>query len=264
MEQFNEDVSVSVVDCTLTDGTETTCYQIESMALPAFEIGPMCPETLEDIGGIWVWDGDDAGLYTLNEAFFLMVAAQGFIFFDDDGNINIVTEVGGPGSGGEPITGNNCFAQTPDETVTMTSLIPTEPIMADTPTNLGTVAQVGIGIDGVPIFADAPSVLDTGNLPALDVCGGHVDPGGWYHWHATAGDIESSFDHEGLEGVDCLYEQSTSALFAYAFDGYLIYGSTEPDGSLPEDLDECGGHLGPTPDSEEDVYHYHAGLEFPN
>ena len=269
IEDFDEGVAVTEVDCTLTDGTESTCYQIEGIAVPVFEIGPFCPETLDDVGGVWDWDGENAGVYSLDREFFEMVAEQGYVFYDDDGNISIVTQVGGgaPGGNGDGdgnTSGSSCLAQTPDEEVTMTALIPAEPVMADAPTDLGTVAQVGVAIDGVPIFADAPSVLDTGNLPALDTCGGHVDPGGWYHWHATASDIDSSLDHEGVEDVHCHLEQSASALFAYAFDGYAIYGSAEPDGSLPEDLDECGGHVGPTPDSEEDTYHYHAGLDFPN
>jgi hypothetical protein len=128
---------------------------------------------------------------------------------------------------------------------------------------LGTVAQIGLAIDAVPIFADAPSVLDRGHLPALDLCGGHIDPGGWYHWHATTTDIDSSFDHEGLD-VHCHLDQSASALFGFAFDGYPIYGSVDEDNSIPADLDECSGHTGATAEYPDGVYHYHAGLEFPN
>ena len=135
--------------------------------------------------------------------------------------------------------------------------------MAATPTDLGTVAQVGLGIDGVPIFADAPSVLDRGHLPALDLCGGHIDPGGWYHWHATATDIESSFEFAGVI-ADCHFDQSASALFGYAFDGYPMYGSADADGTLPTDLDACSGHTAITADYPEGIYHYHATLEFPN
>jgi len=271
IEEFDEGVTVTEVDCTLADGTESTCYQIEGIAVPVFEIGPFCPETLDDVGGVWDWDGENAGVYTLDRDFFEMVAEQGYVFYDDDGNISIVTQVGGGAPGGDGgdndggnTGGSSCLAQTPDEEVTMTALIPAEPVMADAPTDLGTVAQVGVGIDGVPIFADAPSVLDTGNLPALDTCGGHVDPGGWYHWHATASDIDSSLDHEGVEDVHCHLEQSANALFGYAFDGYAIYGSAESDGHLAEDLDECNGHVGSTIDNEDVEYHYHATLEFPN
>ncbi|GAB5492066.1 MAG: hypothetical protein Phog2KO_22810 [Phototrophicaceae bacterium] len=260
---IDESVEVSEVDCTLTDGTETTCYELISTALPVFEIGPFCPETLDDVAGIWEWDGDNPGLYLMNSDFFLMLEELGYLFFDEDGNINIVIDElpPAPGDFGES---HSCVIHTPHEEVTITALIPTEPVLADTPTILGNVAQVGIGIDGVPVFADAPSFFTTGNMPALDECGGHMDPGGWYHWHATSSDIDSSFEYEGLEDAHCHLEQSASALFAYAFDGYPIYGSAEPDGSLAEDLDECNGHFGPTPENEDGEYHYHSSLDFPN
>ena len=60
-------------------------------------------------------------------------------------------------------------------------LLSLTPVKAEKITDLGTVAKVGLALDGVPIFADAPSILNTGHMPALDTCGGYVDPGGWYH-----------------------------------------------------------------------------------
>ncbi|MGB1286897.1 MAG: YHYH protein [Aggregatilineales bacterium] len=262
--QFSESTTITEVDCTLENGDSSTCYQIETIAIPeTFEIGPFCPETLDDEDGIWEWDGENPGVYLLNRAFFEMVAEQGYVFYDDEGNINIGIDELPPAPGDIGDT-HSCIIHTAHEEVTMTVLIPVEPVLADTPTNLGNVAQVGIGIDGVPVFADAPTFTTTGNLPALDECGGHMDPGGWYHWHATASDIDSSFEYEGAEELHCHLEQSASALFAYAYDGYPIYGSAEPDGSLPEDLDDCNGHFGATPENPEGEYHYHSTLDFPN
>ena len=43
-----------------------------------------------------------------------------------------------------------------------------------------------------------------------------------------------------------------------------MYGSVDQDGSTPTDLDACSGHIGATADYPDGVYHYHAGLEFPN
>lgn len=249
----------AVVDCMLTDGTETQCAQFVVKYLPDdFDIGPFCPETIYQEGGIWDWDGDSPGVYQLNEPFFTMLAAQGFNFFDADGNVYVADPAGGIQAGV-----NNCLEATPDATVEMTVRIPMSPVVAGVATDLGTVAQVGLGIDGVPIFADAPSVLQTGHLPALDPCGGHIDPGGWYHWHATATDIHSSFDHEAVE-AQCHIEQSASRLFGYAFDGFPLYGSADTDGSMPTDLDACNGHSGATAEYPDGVYHYHAGLSFPN
>jgi len=100
-------------------------------------------------------------------------------------------------------------------------------------------------------------------MPALDTCGGHVDPGGWYHWHTASTDIETVFAHEDVD-ADCHLEQDASALFGYAFDGYPIYGSTDSDGAVPSDLDACNEHIGTTREHPKGAYHYHASLDFPN
>lgn len=248
-----------IVDCTLQNGVATQCAEFVTKYLPDnLEIDPFCPETIYDEGGIWEWDGDNPGLYRLDEAFFTMLTEQGYEFYDAEGNVYIGDPAGALVAGV-----NNCLSATADKTVEMTVRIPLQPMMAETATDLGTVAQVGLGIDAVPIFADAPSVLQTGHLPALDPCGGHIDPGGWYHWHATTTDIDSSFEHEGLD-VHCHLDQSAAALFGFAFDGYPIYGSADEDSSIPTDLDECSGHTGATAEYPDGVYHYHAGLEFPN
>ncbi len=249
-----------IVDCTLENGDAAQCVEYTVKYLPdQLEIGPFCPATLNDVGGIWDWDGDNAGLYRIDAAYLEMLAEQGYVFFDGNGTVNVFDiRVEGP------TEANECISGSVDESVSMTVLIPIDPVMADTPTALGTVAKVGIGIDGVPIFADAPSVLDRGHMPALDTCGGHVDPGGWYHWHATATDIDTVFETEEVS-ADCLNaSQDPSALFGYAFDGFAMYGSAEADGTSPVGLDECGGHIGTTSHSDEAVYHYHASETFPN
>jgi hypothetical protein len=100
-------------------------------------------------------------------------------------------------------------------------------------------------------------------MPALDVCGGHIDPGGWYHWHATATDIAPPLADAGIENT-CALSQDSAALFAYAFDGFAIFGHSDVDGAVPSDLDACGGHIGDTSISDDAVYHYHASETFPN
>jgi YHYH protein len=150
-----------------------------------------------------------------------------------------------------------------DTAVEMTILLPMTPKMDDKPTDLGTVAKVGLALDGVPIFADAPSVLKTGHMPALDTCGGHIDPGGWYHWHATSTDINSVYEEKKV-AANCALQQSPSAQFAYAFDGYAMYGTADMDGTVPIDLDTCNGHIGSTARNPEGEYHYHATGDFPN
>jgi hypothetical protein len=260
---FGTDAMVSApetVDCTLTTGAVAQCAKFVVKYQPdTLEIGPFCPATLDETGGIWDWDGENPGVYRLNRAFFEMLNGLGYTFYDEAGNIYITD----PGGGTPPAQENTCLMATADETVEMTLLIPTTPVVADTPTDLGTVAKVGIGLDGVPIFADAPSVLETGHMPALDTCGGHIDPGGWYHWHGTATDMKTVFEGAGLD-AECGLEQSADAQFGYAFDGYAMFGSTEADGTVPTDLDACGGHTGPTAAHPEGEYHYHATAAFPN
>ncbi len=247
----------AIVDCTLDSGVSAKCYELTVGYLPdGLEIGPFCPAKLDEDGGVWDWDGEQAGLYRIDRAFLEMLAEQGYRFYNDDGTVNISD----PGAG-RPDVDNACLMATSDESVVITMRLPVEPVMAGAPTGLGTVAAVGVALDGVPVFADAPSVLETGHMPALDVCGGHIDPGGWYHWHATATDIDTVLHTEGVT-ADCSLEQDASAPFGYAFDGFLMVGSLESDGTTPEGLDQCNGHIGMTAYGE--TYHYHAAESFPN
>lgn len=250
----------TIVECTLENGDAAKCANYVVKHLPDnLEIGPFCPATLDDAGGIWHWDGDEAGLYRIDRDFLRMLDEQGYTFFNEAGEVySFDIRVEGP------TEANECIAGSVDPEVEMTVLIPANPVMADEPTSLGTVSQVGIGLDGVPIFGDAPSVLDTGHMPALDVCGGHVDPGGWYHWHATATDVNGVYVSEGVDAECVNVEQDQTAQFGYAFDGFAMFGTLNYDGSVPDDLDECGGHIALTEDGGEPVYHYHSGASFPN
>ncbi len=245
------------VECTLENGAAAECYEIVVNYLPdGLEIGPFCPATLDDVGGIWDWTGENAGLYRLDGAFWRMLDARGYRFFDDDGTIHVVDN-----ATSRPAVDHACINVSVDETVKVTMLLPVIPEMAAAPTPLATVSKVGVALDGVPIFSDAPSVQQTGHMPALDTCGGHVDPGGWYHWHATSTDIDSVFANSDVD-AHCALPQNGAAQFGYAFDGFALLGSTEADGSPAEDLDACNGHVMLT-DGEE-TYHYHASLNFPN
>jgi hypothetical protein len=248
-----------LVKCTLESGTSAACARLVVKYQPDnLQTGPFCPSTLKDSGGIWQWDGDNPGLYKIDETFLKMINGQGYTFYDADGSVHI-TDVRTT----RPEDKNSCLAASLDKTVEMTILLPINPVKADKPTSLGTVAKVGLALDGVPIFADAPSVLDTGHMPALDSCGGHVDPGGWYHWHATATDINTVFKNEGVK-VSCQIEQKASAIFAYAFDGYPMYGHLDNNGKVPTDLDKCNGHISSTLENPDGGYHYHASNKFPN
>jgi hypothetical protein len=251
-----------IVDCTLENGDAGKCASYTVKFLPdELEIGPFCPATLDDVGGVWDWDGENAGLYRIDSAYLEMLSNLGYTFFNENGEVNVFDiRIEGPEAEHECIAGSLDSGAD----MSMTVLIPISPVLADAPTSLGTVAKVGLGLDGVPIFADAPSVLDTGHMPALDTCGGHVDPGGWYHWHATATDIDTVFSTENVDAACENVVQDQTVQFGYALDGFAMFGSREFDGSQPEGLDQCGGHIGSIEGQEGEVYHYHASESFPN
>ncbi len=251
----------TTVDCTLENGTETTCYQFEVASLPdtVDTDGPYCPDTVSDQGGIWVWDGDESGLYDLDADFWDLMEAQGYDFVDADGNITVTDPGAGAADAGG--TANSCLEATADGSYHLQVLIPTTPEDLDTPTDLSTISQIGLALDGVTIFGDAPSVADRGGLPALDACGGHIDPSGYYHWHFGAESIQTNLD-EADTGITCDVEQDAEAMIALAYDGYAIYGPEE-DRAIPSDLDECSGHVSDTEEFGE-TYHYHLTYDSPN
>lgn len=118
------------VECSLEDGTATTCYKITVNYLPeGLQIGPFCPTALSDKGGIWEWTGENAKLYRVDEAFLRMLDDRGYRVFDDDGTVHVVdaaTE--------KPTVDHACINVSPDESVEITMLLPVTPMMADSPT----------------------------------------------------------------------------------------------------------------------------------
>ncbi len=206
-----------------------------------------------------MWDGDEPGLYALDGEFWDLLTSQGYEFVDADGNITVTDPAEGAAS--SSTTANSCLEATADGSFHLQVLIPTSPEMLDTPTDLSTISQVGLALDGVTIFGDAPSVADRGGLPALDACGGHVDPSGYYHWHFGAESIQTNLDEAGAD-VACAVDQDVEALLGFAYDGYGLYGPEE-DGAVAADLDECSGHVSETTEFGE-TYHYHLSYDSPN
>ncbi len=251
----------TTVDCTLENGSETTCHQLQvaSLASSVDTDGPYCPATTSDVGGIWVWDGDEPGLYALDSDFWNLMEDHGYEFSNADGDITITDPAEGAAS--SSTTENSCLEATPDDSYHLQVLIPTSPEDLDTPTDLSTISQVGLALDGVTVFGDAPSVADRGGLPALDACGGHIDPSGYYHWHFGVESIQTNLDEAGAD-VTCSVDQDAESLVGFGYDGYGIYGPEE-DREIPSDLDECSGHVSETAELGE-TYHYHLTYDSPN
>jgi len=118
-----------------------------------------------------------------------------------------------------------------------------EPMSAKTNFFRGAIA---IAANGVPIFNPIKNDgrTDTFLAGELDEWGGHSGRGDDYHYHIAPVHLQ---DHLG-NGVPV----------AYALDGYAIYGYSEPDGTIPKDLDAFNGHTTPKLG-----YHYHATKTYP-
>jgi hypothetical protein len=245
---------VTTEDCTLSDGTESTCFRITVAGFPAdYDVGPFCPPTTSstaDEGGIW-FDGD--GLYDLDGEFILGLADlyndSNWELYDDDGNVNITDTIeafeGAARPDVDPEYQNHCVEGRIEwldggEPVPATVLIPTTPVVAASPgTSRG---HLGVTLSGVTIDVAAPvqAILGAYTIAAFDDCGGHINPFDGYHLH-------------GAVGCGEVVVEGHAPLFGYALDGYAIHSPYDEDGSEYPDLDSCGGHS-----TDALGYHYHA------
>ncbi len=262
--------SVTLVSATLTDGTTADCYQLVFKSNPVAD-GPYCPETINDIGGVGVYDGaTNPGFQVMKASLWDAMEADGYDIVDTNGNINIADP-------SQPMGTNpsNCLEASRDDNLRLTFLIPAVPKLATSDDTIGTVEHFGVSKDGVPMTGNPPSATAGppgsqgsagANIPAIDPCGGHMDPAGYYHLHFGAEEINNVFDAYGITEVSCTnYEQSETVFIGFAKDGFPIYASKDMDGSLPSDLDNCNGHTGVTAEYPEGIYHYHvSSTEAPN
>ncbi len=249
--------AVTIENCTLSSGTQTTCYQIEIAGEPAArEVGPFCPPTIyseADEGGIWfdgsgdIWDVDGEFITNLSNLY----ADSNWLLYDvGSGEVNVTDTQTACEAAARPDVDpeyqNHCVQCSLDYYgggFTQTLLIPTSPVPLSSPDAIGN-ADIGVALDGVMLAPPAPveAILRAYTIAAFDDCGGHVNPHEGYHYHASVGCAEQDFQSDGHAG-----------LMAYAMDGYGIYGMRDIEGNEPTDLDVCRGH-------SEDArgYHYHA------
>ncbi len=101
---------------------------------------------------------------------------------------------------------------------------------------------IGIAVSGASIFNDQEGggPLDQAAV-SLDWTGAHIGPG-VYHYHLEP----KAFSNDDANLVGIL------------LDGVFLYGRRDyPSDEYPTDLDESGGHFGPTPHNPDGEYHYH-------
>ena len=132
--------------------------------------------------------------------------------------------------------------------------LPLNPTLSATATclSLGTIA---VALTGVSVF----NALDGGGRDApayevLDLCNGHPERTGQYHYHSAGA---------------CQKEAHTlgHTLTAYAIDGFGLFGLYDGQGQeiTNDDLDECHGHTHNIDwdGAETSLYHYHLTNAYP-
>jgi hypothetical protein len=128
--------------------------------------------------------------------------------------------------------------------------IPLRPQEAAQPTNLPRGGPIAIALSGIPLYnpnnAEGRNAVEGPYREDFDLCNGHPDPPGRYHYHQYS---------------PCIVPNPPprhSPVIGYAFDGFAIYGPNDADGHPPADLDTCNGHR-----DAQRGYHYHVSARFP-
>ena len=120
--------------------------------------------------------------------------------------------------------------------------IPLNPVIASTPVPVNTQhflrGAIALAVNGIPIFSPFTNTgVDAFVDGQLDNWGGHSGRADDYHYHIAPLHLYGQV----AETLPC----------AFALDGFGIYGTKEPDGSLMTTLDANHGHYW------NGVYHYH-------
>lgn len=271
-------VSVSLVDCVLSDGSSSECYQIVSNGLASdHEMGPWCPSTITDgaeAGGVWLEGGE---IYDVDGEFVKNMATfyndNTWKMYDEDGNIYKTETLADCNNAANPNVGaeyeNFCVECLPSyiSNISHTYLIPKTPVITaeissfgeagggvggpppgeemggGPPDAAGGLSARGIAFNGIVFDAPAPidAILGAYTLAPFDDAGGHINLAAGYHYHTNTGSTTKFNQTDGH-----------AAMIGYAMDGHGIYEQLNEDGTEPTDLDECRGHTDDTRG-----YHYH-------
>jgi len=128
------------------------------------------------------------------------------------------------------------------------TLFPSE-ASSHSPTPLG---AMGISRNGVVFYNQyaGPDQPLTREINSFDQWLGHPQPQGAYHYHIEAKYLTDQFGQDAFLGV--------------LADGFPVYGPLENGQTLySSDLDLYHGHISPTNDFPEGIYHYHVTNDDP-
>ncbi|MEP2947764.1 MAG: YHYH protein [Lentilitoribacter sp.] len=249
----------AIVDCTLSNGSETKCLSLTINAQPAgFEIGPWCPSSIEDgpeKGGIWIKDGevvdvDGAFIQSLPEIY---NDSNWQLFNAETGKVRVTdTQVACEAAARPDVAEEyqnycvECSVSYIPEGQTSTFVIPMEPVMRENiEPRISRGLPAGISFNGLRLDQSAPvdAILSAYTIAAFDDCGGHVNPHVGYHTHIVT-DCQEAV--ESIEGE--------TSIIGIAMDGFPILQPLSAADAKATELDECNGHF-----AEGIGYHYHAG-----
>lgn len=247
-----------LVDCTLSGGTETKCFSLTVKTEPSgFSPGPWCPRNIADgpdKAGIWL---DGGKVYDADGAFIEKLGA----FYNDDfwqlfdpktGAINVTDTKESCGAAARPDVDPKyrnfcveCQTSYMKEGSTLTYVIPVEPVRTPRPGRKVGFVGVGLAFSGVRLDHAAPvdAILGAHTLAPFDDCGGHVNLHVGYHLHAVTG---------CLKEIPSISAPNHAPMIGIAMDGYTLHSRLNRDGTEPQDLDACRGHI-----YGDLGYHYH-------
>ncbi len=263
-ELFNSNslISFETITATLQDGTSATCFEITFSSNPV-ESGPFCPETINDVAGMSIYDGaTNPGLRVWSADFLNDLEADGYDIVNDDGTVNTFDFTSGMPS----LNQSNCLDAAANDNLQLTFIIPAEPKLGTSNNPISEIELIGLSLDGVPINGDPPSAINgpamgggggsntQAQIPSLDPCGGHHDPAGYYHWHFVPQVINQVLTANNITEISCakIPQTSSAVLFGFAKDGFPIYAYANE----PTDIDECGGRTAATDEYPNGIYHY--------
>lgn len=258
-----------LVDCKLSGGTETTCFQITvSPTPPTHETGPWCPTNISDgpeAGGIWFFDGQTVDVDgDFIQSLATLYGDTNWQLFDPaTGDINFTGSLEACEAAARPDVAeeyqNHCVQCLPEympDDTSLTYVIPLDPVPADAP---GRTNQSGSGIafNGGRLDGPAPvdAILGAYTIAAFDDCGGHVNPNVGYHYHAVTDCLDENQKSSGPISAEEMTAAGLGPQIGIAMDGFQIFAHLMADGSKPEGLDACNGRA--TEDGMS--YYYHAG-----
>ncbi|MDF1873845.1 YHYH protein [Vannielia sp.] len=255
-----------LVDCTLSGGTETTCFSITVRPNPLdYTPGPWCPTNISDgadKGGIWFLEGEAVDV----DGEFIANLAETYgdsewqLFDPDTGDVRFTGTLEACEAAARPDVDpdyeNYCVQCLPEympEGATITYVIPMKPfpVLRGTPTNFG---GSGVALNGVRLDGPAPvdAILGAHTIAPFDDCGGHVNTHVGYHYHAVTDCLHGT--PTTLKSADLAEVAKEGGQIGIAMDGYPIFAHLMENGEEPEGLDQCFGH-----ETEALSYHYHAG-----